>query len=570
MDTITFNKKKEELLRKKEKVVNEMNKEAINYANIINQSNSAVSSINEAIKRLQDDCHRIKMQSEINTNIFYSKYLQDNMSHEKQIVEVLSHMIDFENVEVCFLVDCTTSMLPHISEIISFASDVSQKLKTYFDSIKYSFVCYRDYDANERTTVLPLTNDTIFQNFINKIKCEPSRDNCEDVFGGLEEVTNLNWKKATKHFLIHIGNKPCHGKRFHQELFDSYPQGDPRGLDISELIKKLTHLQIEYYFCAMNNSTYKMIDEFNKELAFAKADPIKVVSYQSIKDFTALTEKSFLKSIINTNHESEKRIIKNIQVDVDALLWTPSSLDKFKATHIIGRFFGKLNDLKKYNVSYRYIDIHIRLAANPFTKGSLRYAYAGLMNVGSKKMEIFLNCVFKESISKLNFYNSLQFHKDMVEIQKISVYLANEFNKVSGMCEKVKFVDVDLILINDKEAVYTVEEFVEGDFKKWTNNAGAINELSIAYLLHAFSHWTYEVTNSYLMVTDLQGFKFKNKEYILTDPAITCPSQLNKFSSTNLGEKGIIAFFKSHRCNSFCRKLKLHRSEYQLQDDFFD
>jgi hypothetical protein len=252
---------------------------------------------------------------------------------------------------------------------------------------------------------------------------------------------------------------------------------------------------------------------------------------------------------------------------IDQNAFSLSNLRKFNATYITGAFHGNLNNSNDFQISYRYNDTDVWIADNPFTEGSLRYAYAGLINIGTEKNEVHLKCVFKESKSTSPKFRSLQFHQDMIEIQKLARYLAHEFNKISGTFEKIRVIDVDLVLINDKEYFYTVEEFVEGDFKKWTNNAGRINKSIYTSLLHAFSHWTYQFTNKHLIVTDLQGFQFKNKEYILTDPSITCPSDPEKFSSTNLCEKGITSFFNAHQCNSFCRKLKLIKHECQILDD---
>ena len=62
-----------------------------------------------------------------------------------------------------------------------------------------------------------------------------------------------------------------------------------------------------------------------------------------------------------------------------------------------------------------------------------------------------------------------------------------------------------------------------------------------------------------------------NKEYILTDPAIACPEDHKRFSSTNLGIKGVQKFFQTHKCNNICQYLKLKKHKYQsLPDRTFD
>ncbi len=52
---------------------------------------------------------------------------------------------------------------------------------------------------------------------------------------------------------------------------------------------------------------------------------------------------------------------------------------------------------------------------------------------------------------------------------------------------------------------YTIEDmFPDYEFKKFNSNFGFVNKLDFTSTLNAFSHWTYDYTNHYLMVVDLQ------------------------------------------------------------------
>jgi hypothetical protein len=51
--------------------------------------------------------------------------------------------------------------------------------------------------------------------------------------------------------------------------------------------------------------------------------------------------------------------------------------------------------------------------------------------------------------------------------------------------------------------------------------------------------------------------------YKLFDPAIHCPSDMLRFTGTNLGERGIDQFFRTHRCNAVCSKMGLKRHPLQ-------
>jgi hypothetical protein len=91
------------------------------------------------------------------------------------------------------------------------------------------------------------------------------------------------------------------------------------------------------------------------------------------------------------------------------------------------------------------------------------------------------------------------------------------------------------------------------------NNEGNVNLEEYSSLLNAFSHWTFEYTKEYLIVTDLQGFVYKNNEFILTDPAIICSKEPEKFGLANQGKKGVNNFFENHQCNYICRFLNLKK-----------
>ena len=86
-----------------------------------------------------------------------------------------------------------------------------------------------------------------------------------------------------------------------------------------------------------------------------------------------------------------------------------------------------------------------------------------------------------------------------------------------------------------------------------------MNEADYSSTLDAFCHWTYDFTNGYLVVVDLQGIS-KEDSYILTDPSINCKEP--KFGRTNLGDFGMHMFFKTHSCGSVCQAMGLKKNEH--------
>ena len=100
----------------------------------------------------------------------------------------------------------------------------------------------------------------------------------------------------------------------------------------------------------------------------------------------------------------------------------------------------------------------------------------------------------------------------------------------------------------------------------------------------AFSHFSYVRSGGELMIVDLQGTLQENrdggyKKFVLTDPAIhtryrrrknkesSWRSEIMDFGRTDLGMRGIHAFFDSHVCNDACRLFGLRPREKRGMQD---
>ena len=94
--------------------------------------------------------------------------------------------------------------------------------------------------------------------------------------------------------------------------------------------------------------------------------------------------------------------------------------------------------------------------------------------------------------------------------------------------------------------------------------------------LEAFSHFTYVRSGEKFMVVDLQGSLQTNntngqKVFILTDPAIhfkhSRGRKTREYGRTDLGRKGMRAFFESHQCNGICRLFQFREKKEQKELD---
>lgn len=106
------------------------------------------------------------------------------------------------------------------------------------------------------------------------------------------------------------------------------------------------------------------------------------------------------------------------------------------------------------------------------------------------------------------------------------------------------------------------------DSKEAVPYAGHYSDLQDAYFPQAFSHFTYQKSTGAFMVVDLQGVFSINRDgtklYQLTDPVIHKHSKKKNrrtrkwsFGRTDRGEKGMKAFFETHKCTDACKLLGL-------------
>ena len=273
--------------------------------------------------------------------------LQSLINKKMAVNNVFHELKQAEKVDICFMVDCTGSMGSYINEAKMVIHNIVDKLKKMFNdfSLRMAFVGYKDHnDGSQRVIVLPFTSDAdTFKPFVSSISAGGGDDQCEDVFGGLEEVGKLEWTNLSR-VLFHIGDAPCHGARFHSGALDSYPAGDPRGLNISEVIRKLIALNICYYFAEINTSTIKMIEEFDKEFIENQGNKINVVKLASAAGITETVMKSVTATIMKTKSESAHltrgKKLKTILLDTNPISWDVRNMEKHNVVFYNAVFKG--------------------------------------------------------------------------------------------------------------------------------------------------------------------------------------------------------------------------------------
>jgi hypothetical protein len=197
--------------------------------------------------------------------------LQYNMKRTKEINEVIKALNDAESVDACFLMDCTNSMRKYIEEVKERIFETVALLTSRFPHLKLrlAFVGYRDLNLpqDQQFSVLDFTDEKEFHSFVSLIKCAYGGDYCEDVLGGLKKTTELHWKQSVR-ILMHVGDAPSHGQRYHDlsahHDHDVYPEYDSDGNIGYSHIQELIELEVKYYFGRLTPHTDKMIEQFCK------------------------------------------------------------------------------------------------------------------------------------------------------------------------------------------------------------------------------------------------------------------------------------------------------------------
>ncbi|ORY14955.1 hypothetical protein BCR34DRAFT_672355 [Clohesyomyces aquaticus] len=210
-----------------------------------------------------------------------------------------------------------------------------------------------------------------------------------------------------------------------------------------------------------------------------------------------------------------------------------------------------------FSICTTQLTIHKR--QTPFAQGAMRVAFYART---AESMDPFVVKLYKKDGKDLP-----HLAEDM-RSQALCKAFALEFNALSG--KEIDFIVTTCLKGKPGgaglEEVISLEPFLSGDYVKYNNNAGWVNEdipvgwKQEAEAAQAFSHFTFERSRGRFLVSDIQGVG-----RILTDPAIhTRDRHRFKLAGTNLNTEGFKLFFLTHVCNDVCRKLGLVSNKSML------
>lgn len=521
---------------------------------------------------------------------------------ERRVKEKLDQVRMAQRIILVFLVDCTESMQPYIDEVKNKIKSVTDDYERFYgrNSMFFGFVGYRDHGISEPFEYAIDSNLTGFQNFLRTVRAHSEKDEkwmdrhldaAEDVTGGLSKAAQLRWDIAgegTSRVLIHIGDSPCHGSLYQEgwviendryNSVSSAPGGEDRNCPIRHL-RQLKRNQIHYYFCRIRSETDEMIKQFNKAVS---PGWIETKDLSNVSSLASTVLKTLSTSVMRTaatsgnavadvfdsrvtvggsSHCSDADSIEELDwenvsegnLEVGKDVPRPSIVWNMPKTPLKVTTAVPVTSLQ--NLSRRPVILsaylketepwRVQVAADPFADGATRWAYHAQLTRGGNS-EAFVMKRFKNSGSKWAKHNRSNY-VEQIKSTMVAQFLAEQFNAkmVTKLgCKRVEYLSAFAAEVRDPHGGalrnYCMEPLLpSGSFVKWNNNAGHWDFPQLQdETLAQFAKFTFDATNGYMIIGDLQGLQLPDK-YLLTDPVVLC-KDTSQFVPTNLGADAIKA-----------------------------
>jgi len=485
---------------------------------------------------------------------------------------------------VCFMVDCTSSMSSYIEGVKEQITGVARKYAHLYpeSSLHFGFVGYRDFGDSPQFSVQDFTKSLPeFVKFIEGVRAFGGDDVAEDVVGGLSAATGLSWDvsgSGTSRILVHIADAPAHGSEYNGGCGDTYadtPTPDGNSKNASPHLRMLKSTQIHYFFYRVNSSCDAMVAKFNEHMQSTSrrsqyiliqelsdvanlADAVlKTISSSVLVTLSSARSEAHLKfapEMSSVAEADEASICGQTNIsepdeekthDASSIVWASLSETPVKLT--MCKLPRGLNAVQARSppifaqLMCPGVDgsTSCKWEATPFAKGSCRWAFHARLY--SSPDSCWKDFVFKRFIGKHGAMHSKLHYQKSVEEASIAQFLATNYNerKEEG-AKPIRFLTAYLVEMRNGSLTeyFTAEEALpRGEFCKFCNNAGDWDRAQLDRSLLEFVKYSYDATDGYMMVADLQGVS-TSTEFLLTDPAVMC-QDVDRYTGTNLGAKGM-------------------------------
>ena len=281
------------------------------------------------------------------------------------------------------------------------------------------------------------------------------------------------------------------------------------------------------------------------------------------------------------NSRQQNLTLRNANFEpANQYFWGPNRSVSFTCCCRYFTFDGKCFQEHAKSSAYQRYPVSLRL--QPFTQGGMRLVYCFKDSLIPSYVDQFAVDEYGGNDARLvaklsryvdDWHNSYEVVSSYAKSSAAAKFYARVFGFTAlerigfdaRKMPRLVFVECNLYEAekgSDAPATFMVgERYLPGLFRKYNSNHGYVDlEAPDSDIAQAFSHFTFEASRGKHMVLDLQGVHLgKGQRFrphlILTDPQVV--SLERSFGPGDLGEKGMRAFFRTHKCGKTCRQMKL-------------
>ncbi len=213
----------------------------------------------------------------------------------KLVMVVFGKQINTVTLDLLFIMDITESMQDLLDETRNSIKYILDKIKKDSPGIdvRFAYEGYRDFadlkEGQKYYTIDFETDMNVFKNKLDEITALGGGDDAEDVAGGLHAGLNMTWRSNARYAIL-IADAPGHGSKYHEkDVEDDYPEGDPNGYVLEELMRDYAKKNINLCLTKIDDYTDKMFkamkEAYNKESQKTADKPkIQEIPYDDEED----------------------------------------------------------------------------------------------------------------------------------------------------------------------------------------------------------------------------------------------------------------------------------------------
>ena len=411
----------------------------------------------------------------------------------KLLVEYEKEIFKDTNLDIMFIMDLTGSMSMWLNEAKKNVNYIIEEIKENNpgSKIRLSFIGYRDFTESKLLRIYDniefSDNFKEFNTFLSGLDCYGGGDEPEDVLGALNKALEMKWESNAKYAVL-VCDAPCHGKKYHNALYDNFENGDPDGLILEVIMQKFYDRGITFYCIEINNSTKKMFDimkhvynnenkfhveklgnsvhQFSFFVSFSASLLLGSTKYNKIKfkDFLSNYRKEAINRIISKYSHKFKNESNNIfnnannnNIDTLSLINQIENLDLEGNDKQLFDFINRMNDLeinKQANEEEAYITNKIdETIIHPIQENIIPYTLKSLTyNKDLSIINDWINpSIIEQNLeTKLLFsYSTLKYSNENSEYE-INMYdyslNKNLVGKIASKIKKEEYNNINLYL----------------------------------------------------------------------------------------------------------------------------